>query len=137
LPNIYDSNAAERNAYLETVMAVAKRNRKHPFVFFWLQAGDQMDMENKLHLGFGFPAVVAISPNKQKLSIMKGAFNEDKLATFLSDLISGRASLDDLKTKPEFKKADLWDGKDAAPIEEVIILLFSLIENNTINFRNH
>jgi len=28
---------------------------------------------------------------------MKGAFDEDKLAGFLSDLISGRASLDDMK----------------------------------------
>lgn len=28
LPNIYDSNAAERNKYLDTIMKVAKLNRK-------------------------------------------------------------------------------------------------------------
>jgi hypothetical protein len=48
---------------------------------------------------------------------MKGAFDEDKLSTFLSDLISGRAGLEDLKNKPEFKKVDKWDGKDAPVIE--------------------
>jgi hypothetical protein len=56
-----------------------------------------MDTERQWNLGFGFPAVVGISPSKSKISIMKAAFDEDKLAEFLSDLISGRASLDDLK----------------------------------------
>jgi hypothetical protein len=27
--------------------------------------------------------------------------------------MSGRGTLDDLKTKPVIKKADKWDGKDA------------------------
>jgi hypothetical protein len=66
-----------------------------------------------LNLGFGFPAVVAISPNKSKVSIMKAAFSGETLGSFLSDLMSGRVGLDDLKTKPTFKKADKWDGKDA------------------------
>jgi hypothetical protein len=48
---------------------------------------------------------------------MKGSFAEDKLSTFLNDLISGGVALDDLKTKPLFKKADKWDGKDAPPLE--------------------
>ncbi len=40
LPNIYDSNADERNDYLKKIKKVAQKNRKHPFEFFWLQAGD-------------------------------------------------------------------------------------------------
>lgn len=63
-----------------------------------------------MNLGFGFPAVVAISPNKSKIAIMKGAFAEDKVDDFLGDLISGRVGLDDLKKKPAFKKVDKWDG---------------------------
>jgi hypothetical protein len=62
LPNIFDSNAEERKGYLDLVTDVAKKNRKHPFKWFWLQAGDQLDLEKSLNLGFGFPAVVAISP---------------------------------------------------------------------------
>lgn len=45
LPNIYDSNAKERKGYLSTINAVAKKNRKAPFRWFWLQAGDQLDLE--------------------------------------------------------------------------------------------
>lgn len=70
-------------------------------------------------MGFGFPAVVAISPNKSKVSTLKGSFSEEKLADFLSDLMSGRVALDDLKSKLAIKKADKWDGKDAQPIIEV------------------
>jgi peptide methionine sulfoxide reductase MsrB len=65
--------------------------------------------------------VIAISPNKSKIGVMKGAFTEDKVSTFLNDLISGGVSLDDLKGKPVFKKADKWDGKDAAPLEVSLI----------------
>ncbi len=49
---------------------------------------------------------------------MKAAFSGETLGSFLSDLMSGRVGLDDLKTKPTFKKADKWDGKDAQPIVE-------------------
>ena len=75
LPNIYDSNAAERNTYLDTIMKVAKKQRSQPFVFFWLQSGDQLDLERKMNLGFGYPAVVAISPNKQVFATMRGTFS--------------------------------------------------------------
>jgi hypothetical protein len=40
LPNIYESNAEERKKYIKTIMASAKTNRKQPFKWFWLQAGD-------------------------------------------------------------------------------------------------
>lgn len=62
LPNIYDSNAKERNGYLNVIKKVAKKNRKHPFKWFWLSAGDQLDLERDLNLGFGFPAMIAVSP---------------------------------------------------------------------------
>lgn len=76
-----------------------------------------MDTERQLNLGFGFPAVVAISPNKNKVSIMKAAFSGEALGNFLADLMSGRVGLDDLKGgKIVIKKADKWDGQDAKPI---------------------
>jgi len=49
---------------------------------------------------------------------MKGSFDESNFSGFLSDLISGRVGLDDLKTKPVFKKVDNWDGNDAPRIDE-------------------
>ena len=79
LPNIYDSNASERNAYLGTLMKVAKQQRSQPFVFFWLQSGDQLDLERKMNLGFGYPAVVAISPVKQVFATMRGSFSQENV----------------------------------------------------------
>ena len=118
IPNIYDSNANERKTYLKSLKTIATKNRKHPFAFFWLQAGDQLDTERLLNLGFGFPAVVAISPLKSKTAIMKGSFDESSFSGFLSDLISGRVGLDNLKNKPAFKNVDSWDGEDAPKIDE-------------------
>lgn len=59
-----------------------------------------MDVERDLNLGFGFPAVVAIAPHKSKMAVMKGSYDESNFAGFLSDLISGRVGLDDLRKKP-------------------------------------
>lgn len=119
LPNIYDSNAAERNAYLDTIMKVAKKQRSQPFVFFWLQSGDQLDLERKMNLGFGYPAVVAISPNKQVFATMRGTFSQDGLNSFLTRVITGSEPVDKLPMGGiEIRKRDKWDGKDAEPIVE-------------------
>jgi len=119
VPNIYDSNAAERKAYLKVVEKVAKKHRSSPLDFFWLQAGDQLDLERNLNLGFGFPAVVAIAPSKKKLAVMKAAFNEDNFSEFLTGLMIGKESLEDLLKPIEIKKRDKWDGKDAPPLEAI------------------
>lgn len=55
---------------------VAKTKRKSPLVFLWTQNGDHLDVERKLNLGFGYPAVVAISPSKNVFATMRGSFME-------------------------------------------------------------
>lgn len=118
LPNIYDSNAEERNRYLDTLMSVAKSNRKQPFRWFWLQAGDQLDLERSLNLGFGFPAVVVVSPSKKMTATMRASFSSKAMNQFMSDLLIGKGGLSDLTQPIAIKKADKWDGKDAEPIVE-------------------
>lgn len=94
LPNIYDSNAAERNGYLETLKKVAKKQRSQPFVFFWLQSGDQLDLERKLNLGFGYPATIAVSPSKGVFATMRGSFSYDGETEFLTKVMTGSAGTD-------------------------------------------
>jgi protein disulfide-isomerase A6 len=119
MPNIFDSNAAERNGYLDTVMKVAKKQRSQPFVFFWLQSGDQLDLERKLNLGFGYPAVIAIAPVKKVFATMKASYSEQNFNEFLTKVITGQAPTDKLPLGGiEIKKADKWDGKDATPYVE-------------------
>ena len=73
-----------------------------------------------MNLGFGYPAVVAISPTKEVFATMRGSFNESSVNEFLNKVISGSAPTDKLPkgAMDEIKKADKWDGKDAAPIIE-------------------
>ena len=75
-------------------------------------------MEGKLNLGFGFPAVVAVSPSKKMMGTMRGSFTNANLNSFLSDLLIGKGGLSPLPTEMKFKKVDKWDGKDAEIIEE-------------------
>jgi protein disulfide-isomerase A6 len=118
LPNIYDSNANERNNYLDIIKKVAKKNRKHSFEWFWLSAGDQLDLERDLSLGFGFPAVIAVSPTKKMSATMRSSFSADNLNAFLSDLLIGRGGLAKLPGAIKIKKAEAWNGEDAPPLED-------------------
>ena len=114
LPNIYDSSADERNRYLNMIKKVATNNRKSRFLsFFWLQAGDQLDLERALGLGFGFPATIAVSPSRGLFSVMKSSFSEADLGNFVRNLISSGSGLEKLNVELVFKKVDAWDGKDA------------------------
>ena len=65
-------------------------------MWFWLSAGDQLDLERDLNLGFGFPAVVAISPSKKMIATMKSSFSEENVNTFVNDLLIGRGGLENL-----------------------------------------
>lgn len=119
VPNIYESNAVDRNNYIKNLVEIAKTNRKQPFTFFWLQAGDQLDLERNLGLGFGFPAVVAVSPAKSLYATMRSAFSNENVNTFLTKVITGSSPTDPLpKGGFTVKKVSKWDGKDAAPIIE-------------------
>ena len=51
---------------------------------------------------------------------MRGSFNDGNVSEFLTKVITGSAPTDKLPlgAMDELKKADKWDGKDAAPIIE-------------------
>jgi hypothetical protein len=99
---------------------VAKANRNSRLNHFWMQAGDQLDLERSLNLGFGFPAMIVVSPNKQVFGTLRGSFDKKGLNDFLKK--AGAGSVPNLEPFPKsgmkFKKADKWDSKDAAIIEE-------------------
>lgn len=118
MPNIFESNAKATNDYLKNIKTVAKGVISKPFSFFWLFAGQNIDLENNLGLGFGFPAVIAVSPQKKQYGIMKGAFSEKGLKDFINSLLVGKIALRSLPSNLKFKKVDAWDGKDAPAVEE-------------------
>ena len=52
-----------------------------------------MDLERQLNLGFGFPAFLVISPEKQLMATLKLAFTEDNIDSFVKSILSGGADL--------------------------------------------
>lgn len=115
LPHIYDTSASERSGQIEILQEIQKANRVHPIVILWSQGGDQYETEEALGLGSGYPSLLAVSVNKLKYAVMKGAFIKKNIESFINSLITGKEALFDLKTVPKFKKVDRWDGKDAKP----------------------
>jgi len=98
----------------------AKANRNYRLTHFWLQAGDQLDLERALNLGFGFPAMVVVSPTKQVFGTLRGSFSLEGIKDY--QRMAGGGQVRNLEPLPKmgmtFKKADKWDGKDAPVIEE-------------------
>ena len=98
------------------------RTFRKNFSFLWFEGGSaQTDLEQSLGLTFGFPALVALSLDREAQAVMHGAFRDTNMQTFLHGITTGRQSVVPLTGSG----ADLpvatttpWDGKDGKPIEE-------------------
>jgi len=122
LPHILDGGAAARNDALKIINEVFNKNKAAgtPVGFGWVQGGDQFEMEEKLSLQFGFPAVIAIHTKKGKFGVHRGTFDKDGVSGFISSLMTGRVPLAPLPAGVKFPKATPWDGKDGEmPQEEL------------------
>ena len=87
-----DHVAFEQGKWIPEVaefMEVAKKNRKNPVVYFWLAAGDQLDLERKLNLGFGYPAVLAVSRTKNVVATMRSSFSVQNTNEFITKVMTG------------------------------------------------
>lgn len=122
LPHILDDGAAGRAKHLKVLDDVFKRSKADntPAGFMWLQGGDQFEIEEKLSLQFGYPAVIAVNVKKQRYGIHRGTLETASLNDFLKAMMIGRVSLSPLpKNMPKFERTQPWDGKDAElPVEE-------------------
>jgi hypothetical protein len=122
LPHILDSSAAQRNTMLSTLSKVRARAARErvPVGFMWLQGGDQFEIEEKLSLQFGWPAVLAIHLKKERYGVHRGTFEEESVQGFIRSLMLGKVPLHPLpKEMGKFPKNDPWDGKDGElPHEE-------------------
>ena len=118
LPHIADSSANERNRYLDIIKESRKSNGGKPIYYLWAQGGDHFDFEDKLHLSFGYPAVIAVNYKKKMYSICRSSFSKENLVSFVSNLLNGKEHLSKLPDGIKIKKVDKWDGKDYVPPKE-------------------
>jgi len=121
LPHILDGGAEGRNAELKILDSVFKKAKADgkPVGFMWLQGGDQFEVEEKMSLQFGFPAVVAINVKKERYGVHRGQWSVDGVSGFLSSMMIGKVPLTPVPKGMKFSKSEPWDGKDGkAPTEE-------------------
>lgn len=118
LPHIYDDGKAGRDANLKKLndaLTAAKKDGKN-MGFLWSQGGDQFELEEKLGLQFGFPAVIAVNFKKDRFGIHRGTL--DQVSQFMTSLSRGGVPLAPFPQGAKAVKAEAWDGKDAKPPEE-------------------
>ena len=121
LPHIFETTVQERVKQISTVIEASYMNKSEAIQYLWAQGGDFFDLEEKLGITFGTPALVAISFPKKKFVVMRSSYSKDNLALFVSRLISGKHVLENLPASlPQLATVDEWDGKDSKPeIEEL------------------
>ena len=127
VPDIRDAGKKQREEMIATMKAVADKQVNGLFQYGWIVGGTQYDMEQKLNLGFGYPAVLAvlvllsthsqISGNKGRYSVHTGSYTEHNLSVFIQGLQLGSARTRTLPELPPFVEVQPWDGEDA-PVEE-------------------
>jgi len=119
VPHILDCQSECRQNYIDSYNQAIQSRGNIPCRFLWAQGGDQYEFEEKLNLGFGFPAMVALHLGKGKFGVHRGNFEVTSIAGFLTSLMSGKVPLNDLpKELPKIYKTEAWDGKDGKPFEE-------------------
>ena len=113
LPHIMDTGVEGRQKYKNLLKEIQRKHKSKPLVFLWSQAGDQFELEEKLNLGFGYPAVVAINNGRKMYGVMRDAFDEKGMDRFVTGLMSGHVSLYKIAGDlPKIKKASIYENVD-------------------------
>jgi len=119
LPDVLDSKAEGRNAYLNVLKDVGKVNPGLPYSYLWAVGGTQANLESNFGVGgFGYPALVAFSPKKKAYALLKGSFTKEEVTGLLQDLRSSKVKVQGISgTLASIQDTAAWDGKDAPSID--------------------
>lgn len=124
LPHILDCDSTCRNTYLKLLQDLGDKYKQKLWGWLWAEAGAQYDLEQSLDIGgFGYPAMAVLNQRKQIYSVLRGAFTNEGISSYLRDISFGRGPTSVVKTEPKINKIESWDGKDGElPPEEDIDL---------------
>ena len=104
LPDVRDSGESKRMQFIKDLKEVSEANSRNLISFLWAQGGDHFALEDKLGLGFGYPAIVAIHQGKKKFAVMRKSFDRKNLESFIGALTTGGATVSELPSLPVLKE---------------------------------
>lgn len=110
LPDVRDSGESKRGQYLKELKEIVAANSRNAISFLWAQGGDHFNLEDKLNLNFGYPALVALHFGKKKYAVMRKLYDKKNIEAFIGLLTTGGAQVSDLPALPTLK-----EKKPAAP----------------------
>mmetsp|Transcript_5301 Transcript_5301/g.12829 ORF Transcript_5301/g.12829 Transcript_5301/m.12829 type:complete len:146 (-) Transcript_5301:89-526(-) len=114
LPDILDTQASGRNAYIQQLDKVSKAFAGAPYSYMWVAAGAQPALEANFNVGgFGYPALVAFSPKKRAFAPLKSGFSFEGIESLVKDLRKGKIGVEAISGDlAQVSTVEAWDGKD-------------------------
>ncbi|XP_031473210.1 protein disulfide isomerase-like 2-3 [Nymphaea colorata] len=132
LPDILDSKAEGRNKYIETLLSVAEKFKKHAYSYLWVAAGKQAALEAEVGVGgYGYPALVALNVKKAVYAPLRSAFELEHIVEFVKEAGRGGKGNLPLENAPVIVQTVPWDGKDGEVLEEDEFSLEELMGEDT------
>ncbi|WZN60804.1 protein disulfide isomerase [Chloropicon roscoffensis] len=127
LPDILDTGAKGRNAYIEILNEISRNYAGLPYSYLWAAAGSQPGLEQQFNVGgFGYPALALLSPRKKGFSTLKSSFTATEIDNMVKDLRKGKASVSTVTGDYQVQDAQPWDGKDGVVVADEEISLEEL-----------
>ncbi|KAK9811676.1 hypothetical protein WJX72_008165 [[Myrmecia] bisecta] len=115
LPHILDSGAKGRHAYIKVLQSVADKFKDRQFSYHWVEGGKQPALEANLEVGgYGYPALIALSPNKMVYASLRSAFETGHIKEFINNLGKTERVVPITDELASVQSTEPWDGKDAA-----------------------
>lgn len=116
----------EQAAQLEVLRGAAAGRAEQPLHFAWFQAsplGGAAGFAGQLGLDAGqAPALVAVSPRKERTAVMTARFDKDSISEWLDGLLAGKVHTSPLQRLPDFPAAggssEAEAGGGEAAVEE-------------------
>ena len=104
LPDVRDSGISGRKKYIDELKEVYNTYKNRFINILFVEGGKNFALEEKLGLGFGYPALIAIYPEKNFYQIMKSTYTPEGIKKFFLEITNGRWRPTDLpKNLPKFK----------------------------------
>jgi protein disulfide-isomerase A6 len=118
----------------------AESYKRNGWGWVWVEGFRQPKLEESVGVGgFGYPAQVAINARKGKYAILKGAFSQTGISSFLKELSAGRLTSPLVPLSgvaegklPSIVDSEPWDGKDGKLdlVEDIDLSDVNLDDNN-------
>ena len=88
VPHIYDSNAKQRNDYIQVFTDVSKSFRGKPLLFGWSEGGAQPALESAVEVNGAYPTVALMSIDRGVYSVMRVSWSDKNVKSFINGVLS-------------------------------------------------